>query len=345
MAKASIEEQLAAVKELRDASAANRTQTLERLRPFLKQQNNLVVARAADLVRDLDARELLPELISAFERFLKAPAKSDPQCWAKNALSKVLHQLGCDRSTLFIEGMRLHQFEPVWGGQSDVAGTLRANCAHALIDCQEITHHALLLHLLELVADQDRAVRAETMRAIAEAGGESAALLLRLRALTACDGEEAEVIGQCYAGILSLEGVAAVPFIAQFLTLSYERSAEAALALGETRTEEALAALLACLQSPDLPEERARSRFRSADLPLEPEFAGVLLSSIALTRRPEAIETLLDFVATESDYAEDAIEALGNENFGAEVKQRLAEIVDKSDNSRIRRTFTRHFPG
>jgi hypothetical protein len=348
MPKASIEDQLAALRDLRTAGSDHPAETAERLRPFLRHANNLIVARAADLAREFDLRALLPELIAAFERFLSAAAKneakSDPQCWAKNALSKALHQLGCDRSALFLEGMPLHQYEPVWGGQSDVAGTLRANCAHALIDCHELTHQNQLLHLLSLVADEDKSVRGEAMRAIAEAGGDSAILLLRLRALTACADEDPSVIGHCYAGLLALEGSTAIPFVAQFLSSQDDCGAEAAVVLGETRTPEALAALLACLRPPE-PSQPPRGRMRRHDTHLEPVFASVLLSSIALTRQPEAVDTLLDLVASESAYAEAAIEALGNAGYGEEVKQRLATVVNKIENTRIARCYARHFPG
>ena len=175
------------------------------LRPFLLQPNNLVIARAADLARELELRALLNDLSAVFRRLLDAPAKKDPQCWAKNAVSKALHHLGCDDSCLYIAGMRVRQYEPVWGGQSDVAGTLRSNCAHALVDCRELTHQALLLHLLELVNDDDKAVRAEAIRAIAAAGGDSAILLLRMRALTASSEppeSRPEIMGHCFSALL-----------------------------------------------------------------------------------------------------------------------------------------------
>ncbi len=342
MAKLSIEDQLGTLKNLQTASL-QAGELEERLRPFLKQTNNLIVARAADVARELDARTLLPDLISAFEQFLAAPHKSDPQCWAKSALSKALHHLGCDRSALFLQGTRTYQYEPTWGGQSEVAGTLRANCAHALIDCHELTHQALLLHLLELVADPDKSVRAEVLRAIAQAGGDSAGLLLRMRALTATKDEDAAVIGQCFAGLLSLEGAAAIPFVAKFLSDQDDLSAEAAIALGETRTPEALSALLARLQKTDTPTENTRSRPRRLEGLLEPTFAAILLSSIALTRQPAAVDTLLDMVAAESSYAEPAIEALANAAFGQEVQQRLAAVVARVDSPRITRAFQDHF--
>ncbi len=355
MSKPSVEDQLASIQKLR-TSGGEQADIAAQLKIYVQQKNNLVVARAADLARNLDLRALIPALTAAFQRFLdavdtSAPVskndktdKSDPQCWAKNALSKALHHLGCEDAGLFLRGMHTHQFEPVWGGQSDVAGTLRANCAHALVDCHELTHHATLVHLLDLVNDKDKTVRAEIMRAIAAAGGDGASLLLRLRALTPGSEEPAsrpEIVGYCYAGILALEGVSAVPFVARFLADRDDCSAEAALALGETRTPEALQALLACLQPP---AEITSARSWRPQPHLEPDFAAALLTGIALTRHAKAIDTLIDLVATESNYAEPALEALATANFGDEVKKRLETVMAKVENTRINRTYQRVFP-
>jgi hypothetical protein len=344
MSKASIETQLETIRQLRTAGAS--PDAAARLQPLLRHANNLVVARAADLARELDLRETLPELIAAFPRFLEDAAKKDPQCWAKNALSKALHHLGCTDAQLFLTGLRMHQYEPVWGGQSDVAGTLRSNCAHALNDCPELTHQGLLLHLLEIVNDADKSVRAEGVRAIASAGGDSAILMLRLLAVTTAE-KEPEVMGHCYSGLLSLEGTSAIPFVAQFLAKQDDFSAEAAVALGETRTPEALVVLLQSLhpskvtaKEPDAPRTRPRI---GREALLEPYFASVLLSAIALTRQPEAIDTLLTLVADESSYAEAAIEALANANFGDDVKEKLAATVTRLQSTRISQTHKRHF--
>jgi hypothetical protein len=338
MNKAAIEDQLTVLRELRTAGDSLDKETMvARLRPFVKDQNNLLVARAADLAAALDLRPLVEDLVAAFHRFLENPAKKDPQCWAKTALSKALHRLGYDQPQLYLTGMRLHQYEPVWGGQSDVAGNLRSNCAHALIDCHELTRQALMLHLLEVVADTDKSVRVEAMRAITQAGGDSAILLLRLRALTPQPEEDPAVIGQCYAGLLALEGVAAIPFVAQFLASQDDLSAEAAVALGETRTPEALEALL---------ESKASTRPRRSirDTFLEPAFAASLLSSVALTRQPEAIDALLSLVEENSSYAEAAVEALGNAGYGDDVRKRLETIVDKLESHRISLSYKRYFP-
>ncbi len=346
MSRISVEEQLAALQLLRsEAPDRSSAAVITQLRPYLLQQNNLVIARAADLARELELSPLLNELIAVFRRLLDAPPKKDPQCWAKNAVSKALHHLGCDDSTLFLQGMRVHQFEPVWGGQSDVAGTLRSNCAHALVDCRQLTHQALLLHLLELADDEDKAVRAEAIRAIAAAGGDGAILLLRMRALAASSEppeSRPEIMGHCYAALLSLEGTAAIPFLVRFLKAQDDCSAEAALALGASRTPEALDALLRYLQPP---ADTIAPRISHPPVYLEPAFAVALLTGIALTRHPKAIDTLLELVATESTLSEAALDALATANLGSDVTDRLAAIVNRLESSRMTRLHHKYFPG
>jgi len=41
------------------------------------------------LVREFRLPELIPDLLDAFSRCSANPIKTDPQCWAKNALTKV----------------------------------------------------------------------------------------------------------------------------------------------------------------------------------------------------------------------------------------------------------------
>ena len=73
------------------------------------------------------------------------------------------------------------------------------------MQCRSLSENDLLAHLVELLADRDKAVRAEVARAIEQVGSPSASLLLRLRAILGAD--EPEVLGACYGGVLRIEGV------------------------------------------------------------------------------------------------------------------------------------------
>jgi len=316
--KRSFEDQVAAVNALRQQPEEAR---LEPLRKALAHRNNFMVAKAAHLVREFRMAELIPELLNAFNRFFDNPVKTDPQCWAKNALSRALFALEHQEAEVFLRGMRHIQMEPVWGGQSDTAGTLRATCALALVQCRSLTDTDLLAHLIELAGDKDKAVRAEAMRAIEQVGSPPASLLLRLRAVLGAD--EPEVLGACYSGILRLEGVKAIPWIARFLASADDNAAEAALAIAGTHSAEGFQTLQECFVKVD-----------------DPWWRSVLLSAIALTRQDAALEFLLDLVRTESLSAEAAIEAILRSRPSSEIIKRLEKLT--AGNPRLARVFATH---
>jgi len=303
--KKKFEEQIAAIEMLRELSAEAR---IEPLRKALGNRNNFIVAKAADLVRDLHIDALTTELLTAFARFFENAEKADPQCWAKNGLSRALAALEHQDADVFLRGMRHIQLEPVWGGLSDTAGTLRATCALALVQCRSLSDADLLQHLVDLLADTDKAVRAEGARAIEQVGSPSAVLLLRLRA--ALGSDEAEVLGACYGGILRLEGARAIPWVARFLETADDVAAEAALAIAGTHAAEGFTVL--------------RDRLEKAP---DPWFRSVLVSAIALTRQDAAVVFLLELVRKESLDAERAIEAILRSRPSQEVVQRLEEAV------------------
>ncbi len=291
------------------------------LRKALSHRNNYIVAKAADLVCDLRLTELIPELLAAFDRFFTDPIKTDPQCWAKNAISRALAALDFQDAAVFLRGMRHIQLEPVWGGHSDTAAGLRGACALALVPCRSLSEMDLLRCLVELFADKEKSVRVEAVRAIDQVGSPSAALLLRLRAAVGSD--EPEVLGACYNGILHIEGTAAIPWVSRFLTAADDAAAEAALAIAADRSPQAFAAL--------------RERFL---LEHDPWFQGILLSAIALTRQQAGIDFLLQLVKTESPHAEATIEAILRSMPSPEISSQLESMV--SGKPRLARAFARH---
>ena len=318
--KRSFEDQLAAIDELRHQATEA---AAEPLRKALTHRNNYVVAKAADVVRELALAELIPPLLVAFDRFFTDPLKTDPQCWAKNALSRTLAGFEYHDAAVFIRGMRHIQLEPVWGGRSDTAGTLRGTCALALVQCRSLSDTDLLNFLIELFSDKDKSVRVEAARAIEQVGSPSAALLLRLRAILAAD--EPEVLGACFSGIIHIEGRSAISWISRFLATGDDIAAEAALAIAADRSPEAFSAL--------------HKRFLQ-DPQSDPWFRSVLLSAISLTRQPEALDFLLDLIRTESLDAETAIEAIVRSVPSVEVTRQLEQLV--ADNPRLAQVLAKH---
>jgi hypothetical protein len=303
---------------------------IENLREALGHRNNFIVAKAAKLVADAELAALLPDVLAAYQRFFADPVKTDPQCWAKNALVKALVKLEHRAKDAYLRGLRHHQLEPVWGGQSDTAGTLRGECAHALVDCPGISDAELLTVLLEPLVDTEKTVRVEAARAIGQVGGISAALLLRLRILLAPathDKDEPEVLGAVFSALLGLERTQAIPLVAGFLKEGDDLAAEAAFALSELRTPEALAALV--------------GRYRAG---VDAWFGSVLLSAIALTRLPEAMDFLLDLIARDAREAPSAIEAIGRAAPSAEQRAHVEQAVKAAGSQRLEQAFRQHLP-
>lgn len=323
MAHRGFDEQLAALETLKgrelDADALNL------IKKSLGHRNNFIVAKAARLAEDNLLADLLPDLLSAYDRFFTNAEKTDPQCWAKNALSRSLARLECRDKDVFLRGLRHHQMEPTFGGRSDTAGTLRSNCAHALIGCNGFDNQELLVILLDTLVDEDKTVRLETVRALAQLG-EIAVPVLRLRAMIR-PPEEPEVLGQCFSALLAIERDAAISFVAGFLEPGDDPAGEAAFALAETRTPAALAALL----------QRQKSV-------ADEWFTGVLLSAIALTRLPEATDFLISLIEHEERQAPRAIEALTRIAAGDELLIRLVGVVEATGSQRLLETLRENLP-
>jgi HEAT repeat protein len=219
--------------------------------------------------------------------------------------------------------MKHIQLEPVWGGTSDTAATLRGTCAVALVQCRNLSDTELLAQLIELFADKEKSVRVAAVQTIEQVGSASSALLLRLKAVAGSNEDEPEVLGACYGGVLRLEGAKAIPWVAHFLDAGDDSAAEAALALAAMHSVAAFNAL--------------RERYNQVR---DPWFRSVLLSAIALTRQEEALEFLFEMVRTESPHAVSAVEAIVRSLPSQEVTSRLETLV--AGNQRLALAFATH---
>jgi HEAT repeat protein len=225
--KDAVQEKIAEIESLRSSPA----DALEPLRKALRDRNNLICSKAAGVAGDLLLRDAIPDLIAAFDRFLKDAAKTDPKCWAKNAIVKALKDLMYEDPAIYLRGLSHVQMEPVWGGQEDAAGTLRGACALALVACS-LPRDVILLHLADALADPLLRVRGDAARAIGQLPGQDSILMLRVK--TQAGDQEPPVIGQCFLSLLGMDARGSIPFVARFLTSANEDlQYEAAAALGE----------------------------------------------------------------------------------------------------------------
>jgi hypothetical protein len=285
--------------QLESLHATPPNETQAPLRKFLANKNNFIVSKAAKLALAHEHRTLTDALVAAFPRFATDGSKSDPQCWAKEAILRTLADFGYQEPNLFLIGMRTIQLEATWGGVTDTAGNLRGISALALVQCRDISNALVLTHVIPLLADKVLFVRVSAARAIEQVGTEAASLILRLRAELGSDSPE--LLGACYSGVVRLEGPSAIPWAARFLDSPYAATdadpnpdaaeAEAAFAIAETRTEAAFTLLHATWK-------QAR----------DPDFRGTLLTAIALTRLDTAIDFLFEQIAEGSKAAREALE-------------------------------------
>jgi len=276
VSKDSVEEKVAAIESLRQDPVS----AVEPLRKALKDRNSFVCSKAAAVAGDFLLGETIPDLLAAFERFMKDPAKTDPKCWAKEALVKALKDLGHEDSAVYLRGLAHVQMELVWGGQADSAAALRGAAALALVACS-LPRETILLHLADALADPEMRVRIDVARAIAQLPGQDTILMLRTKAL-AGDREPA-VIGQCLLSLLGIDPRSSIPFVSRFLTSPNEDLRfEAAAALGECPETAAVETLIARWRV----EKRA-------------EMKRAIVLSLGVSRLPEAKE-FLDHLRTET---------------------------------------------
>lgn len=318
MANVKIEAQLTELGLLKDAPLA---EAITGLRKALGDRVNVVVAKAARITAERQIRELIPDLLKAFDVLLAKPDR-DPQCWGKNEIARALAGVSYSYSDPFLRGSVHAQLEPVWGGRVDTAVTLRGICVLALIQTDDLPRSDVLRVLVAALTDVAAAVRAEAVRAMEQLGGEECELLLRLKARMG--DEEPAVTGQAIESVLALEGPLALPFAASFLQVARDGiREEAALALGASH----LAGAFEILKK-TLPEAR------------EEGFRRAILTGIATSREEGASEFLFDRLENGplSD-AEGTLEALALYRQTAEIVSRVSKAIEARESRRLQERF------
>jgi HEAT repeat protein len=323
VARQAFEKKIEALEVLRRGS--DPAQVVAALRKALEDRNNYLVSKAAAIAGDLRLEELTQNLIAAFGRFFEDPLKSDPQCWAKNAIAKALKDLGCRQASVFLRGIDYVQLEPVWGGSSDSAITLRGACTLALVDCQ-LPDLEILTHLADRLADKEKPVRVDAALAIAQFGRDEGAPLLRLKLLVG--DREPEVIGQCCSSLLSLAPRHALPLLQRLLNHAEEEvRIEAASALAASREPEAIEILKSSWKGKvSAPVRRA-----------------ILISLGASPLRSAAEFLLAVFSDPSGEWAAEALTALASSRFHEELREAAKRAVEARGNAGLRQLFERQF--
>jgi hypothetical protein len=311
LASRKLEDRIEQLRQLRTHAAAADANTT--LRRALTDRSNLIVAEAAKAATELHLSELIPDLLTTFDRLFEEPVKSDPKCWGKTAIVKALARLDYSESPPFVRGSQHIQMEPVWGGQEDSAVQLRANSFLALVQCTDMTRFEVLRQLVNAMSDPADPVRIEAVRAMHQLGGEECSLLLRLKARVG--DRRPVIIGHVFDALLNMERDQAVPFVAEYLRSGDEALRdEAALALGASRLSGGLKELIETWKS-----------IRSDG------FSEILLRAISSSRLPEAIEFLLDLLrngtARQSSAAAEALKL-------HEASPEIRTLIDEAKRNR-----------
>lgn len=199
-----------------------------------------IVAAAAELTAEHDLRELVPLFAPIFTDFTADAVKRDPGCLAKRAIVEALVQLERDPDELLLRAVRYRQLEPAFGPPVDTAVTMRAQAARGLAN---MGHPEAPSELARLLADKEWAARAGAAHAIGGLARTTCVPLLRYKAL-AGDAEPA-VIGECFRALLAADPGPSLDFVAEHLGADEAVAEQAALALGESRSEAAFDRLVA----------------------------------------------------------------------------------------------------
>jgi hypothetical protein len=328
--RATTDEKLAAIRLLRDQSTS--PALVDELRKGIADRSNLVAAAAAAIAGDRRLVDLAPDLEAAYARFAVDPLKTDKLCRAKIAIVQALENMEHDRPDVFHDAARCVQLEPVWGGDEDAAVPLRALALFALVRLDVPGLLTLLVDALNdpldrvSKEDQERQVRLAAAQALGLEGSEAAALVLRLKARVG--DRDPDVISECLHALLTISTRDHLKFVASFLDPRNEARCEAAaLALGRSRSPEALAPLEAC--------------WRRATPPALQE---TILLAVAMLRTPEAVNCLIEIVGDEAErHALMALSALKVHRHDARLAERIEHVVVARGSATLRDRFDRDF--
>jgi len=290
--------------------AADRSVQNATIEKCLADKHCRVVARAATLAGERSLHERLPDLVSAYGRFLVEPIDQDPHCIAKQAIARALVSLECKDVKFFLEGIRYRQLEPVWGGSADAAIDVRCSCAMGLV---ATGYSRAIQELTELLHDSEWRAREGAARAISCGNPREAEALLRLKVLVG--DPEPEVIGECFTGLLSIAQEECLPFVAAYLSDDDDGVRDfAALALGESRHPRAL--------------EHLRTAWDG--LYDTKGFRTVLIRAAALHRSEAAFDWLISIIAHGTPaHADVAVEALSVYERNTKLSERVQAALAK----------------
>ncbi|HEX9103362.1 MAG TPA: HEAT repeat domain-containing protein [Polyangia bacterium] len=266
-----------------------------------------MVARAARLVKEHRLDGFAGELEAAFDRFMSDPVKSDPTCAAKIAAIEALDFGEADDAAPFLRAVVHEQ----WEGGNDTAAPMRARAVLALA---RIGHPDFDLVAAQLLTDRTAPVRQAALDALVHRGdrANAALALLKLRS----GDEDPLVTLAAMTALLTLAPARGLDALRDLLDAENEEQRElAAIALGQSRSDEALTALLSALERCTRSEERA-----------------AILRGAGLHRSDRALDALVEVIAGSHEVdARAAIDALGARRFERGLAERVRAAAARNE--------------
>jgi hypothetical protein len=308
----SYEDEQRALTEIRDDIRSDEGR--RRLGVALRSRRSLVAARAARLIKEHGVEGFAAELTDVFTRFLDNPVKSDPTCQAKLAAIEALDFAESMEAEPFLRAAKHVQ----WEGASDTAAPLRAR---AILALARIGPRDFGLMAARLLSDGQPPVRQAALDALAHRGDEAGAALALYK--LGVGDEDPLVTLAAMTTLLALAPAWGLDELSTALDgdaeaaegARAERRELAAVALGQSRRDDALALLIDRLERCVSQEER------------EP-----ILRGIGLHRSERALATLIDIVTDgRAGDAAAAIVALGARRYEPGVASRVRAAAARND--------------
>jgi len=232
-----VQQALERLGELRHAALTDEVSS--EIRRNLRNRSNLVIAKAAKLAVELRATTVLPDLVASFHKLMADPGRLDKRCAGLSEIVTALYEFDYDDPEPYRIGMRHVQMEGSFGPPVDAAAKLRGLCAQGLLRTR---YPNALDEVVPLLVDREPDARAGAVKALASNGGEAGILLLKLKVLTG--DREADVLAECFSGLLAAAPERSASFVGQFVDSVDDGVAESAiLALGESKDEGAFEVL------------------------------------------------------------------------------------------------------
>lgn len=299
-------------------------QSRNALKEALMERSNFVVAKAAEWCGQNMHYSLIPDLVEAYDRFTRRPLDSDKTCAAKRAIVRALYELDYDDVGFYERGLRYVQSEPVWGGHVDTAVDVRCACALGLAASSD---PRAMIRLIELMHDEEPQARIGAVRAMEMMQPYQAEIVLRYKIL---QGDPAgDVIAQCFFSLIKVAPEESLTFVCRFLEDRQQSVREgAALALGESRLDEALDILVD----------------RGENITAVDPYQQIVFKAIALQRKEKAWEYLLSVIGRKDEgTAGNALAALSIYSYNQDLESRVKAVLAERDSDRLNQKFERHW--